>query len=291
MMKIQRVLIFLLASRLLGPLQAFLPATTVEIGLEGNHRMNHFEVPSRLQMSERTLSMPSSSSEVMQLKEELMMISNATDRGFTATAQQVKQARELIFHLSSFNPTKEPAKPYYSENNTYTIDQPSLAGKWTLIFSDAPDITGLSRNGLAELGRIGQDCSPPYIKNVIEWKRPNWATGFPLSGPTDARILQKVVTKASASSEKPTLVYLELKGFQVGTDAGTEGNLVESIQKKGLVAGLLAASPFNLPDFFTAPFGQFEVLYLDEDLRVTRTGQNYITVNVRNNLEDEKPWF
>ena len=38
---------------------------------------------------------------------------------------------------------------------------------------------------------------------------------------------------------------------------------------------------------FTAPFGKFRVLYLDEDMRIIRTGQNFLAVNIRN----KEDWF
>ena len=44
----------------------------------------------------------------------------------------------------------------------------------------------------AKLGRIGQECSPPFIKNIIEWKRPEWAKRLPFSGADDSRVMQKL---------------------------------------------------------------------------------------------------
>merc|ERR1711935_241386 len=100
-------------------------------------------------------------------------------------------------------------------------DEISISGKWTLIYTDAPDITGLdtSRNpfSTATLGRIGQDCNPPFVKNVIEWKRPSWASSLPFSGNENSRILQKVVTSASASPDKPNLVNLKIAGLELET--------------------------------------------------------------------------
>lgn len=188
-------------------------------------------------------------------------------------------------------------------------------GKWQLIYTDAPDIVSLdsSKNpfSTAKLGRIGQECSPPYIKNVIEWLRPDWAKDLPFSGTDQSRILQKVVTAASATPTKPLLVNLKVAGFEL--EAGTtkmtgrgdsDGNgmstttttttssssdLMNRIQREGIPAGLLSFNPVDLKGPVNTPFGQFEILYLDDELRMIRTGQNYLAVNRR--LAPDEEWF
>jgi hypothetical protein len=141
------------------------------------------------------------------LKNEILEISKQTKRGFAASFRDQERARELIFELAKYNPTPEPATPYYPNAPTdFVTSGTTLAGKWTLVYTDAPDITGLespqqqrgflSLPATANLGRIGQECVPPLIQNVIEWQRPEWASDLPLfSGYT--RILQKVLTQAS----------------------------------------------------------------------------------------------
>jgi hypothetical protein len=138
------------------------------------------------------------------LKSELVALAERLNRGFQATQTQRGQVKDLIFQLAALNPTSEPASPYYEGiSSSYKESNNTLSGKWTLVYTDAPDITGLdtSRNpfSTAQLGRIGQECNPPYIKNVIEWKRPEWAKNLPLSGGDESRVLQKVVTTASGS--------------------------------------------------------------------------------------------
>jgi hypothetical protein len=165
---------------------------------------------------------------VSNLKRELMQLSRDTDRGVDATASQVARARTLIDELARYNPTREPARPYYRDAiyESNNINAPSLAGTWTLVWTDAPDITSLKRNSLAQLGRIGQECAPPFIKNVIEWNPPSWTRGLPGSGwssdtseANKPRILQKVVTEATASPQQPNQVQLQVAGLEVVTDA------------------------------------------------------------------------
>ena len=266
--------------------------------------------------------------EFIRLRNELMDLAEVTNKGFTSTPSQKKRAREIIMELAKFNPTAEPASAYYdtsykdSDKDAATATAASLAGKWDLIYTDAPDITSLdtSRNpfATAKLGRIGQHCLPQsgIIKNVIEWKKPDWANQLflPFAGDADARILQKVITKATASPDRPTKVQLELAGIELVAPPlpGTSGNngssssgsnnnnqsntndksgkklaLQEAIETEGLAMGILRNNPLELRGPLTAPFGQFEILYLDENMRITRTGQNYVAVNVRS--KDE--WF
>ena len=74
------------------------------------------------------------------------------------------------------------------------------------------------------------------------------------------------------------------------TTAKGNNDWMSRIQKDGLPAGLLSLNPVDLKGPMNPlPFGQFEILYLDEELRMIRTGQNYLAVNRR--LEPEEEWF
>lgn len=237
-------------------------------------------------------------SEAAGIKEELLTLARRTNRGFQASSADRSKARELILDLAKFNPTPEPASPYYANSQLPGKTDSTLAGKWTLVYTDAPDITSLdtSRNpfSTAELGRIGQECNPPYIKNVIEWKRPSWAGSLPFSGNDDSRILQKVVTSGEASPDRPMIVTLKVAGLELEAAPQTSeltdnADLSSRIQTNGLVAGLLSANPIDLKGPLNPPFGQFEVLYLDPNFRMIKTYQNYLAVNVRINEGEE--WF
>jgi hypothetical protein len=233
------------------------------------------------------------------IKEEFLELAERTNRGFQASNMDRKRARELIYDLARYNPSKEPASPYYSKDimGESSSSSATLAGKWTLVYTDAPDITGLdtSRNPLstAKLGRIGQECKPPYIKNVIEYRRPDWAANLPFSGTEDSRVLQKIVTSGSATPDKPFLVELKAVGLEL--EAGEEKDVSDTsdflrlIQKKGLPAGLLMTNPVDLKGPLTAPFGRFEIMYLDDEFRVIKTYQNYLAVNRR--IKEGEEWF
>jgi PAP_fibrillin len=222
-------------------------------------------------------------SAVDSLKSELFQMGLQTNRGFEATSSDRERVDQLIKELTRLNPTREPARAYYSDlkpqqqsDQVVSANEPSAAGKWTLIYTDAPDITSLQTNPLAVLGRIGQNCDPPFIENVIEWKRPAWVPGI-LGGPD--RILQKVVTKG------------------VATEAATVDLTVSGIRfEPSSNGGESSSSPSWLPPpldisrgLFTLPFGRFQILYLDNELRIVRTGQNYLSVNQRLGVSEE--WF
>jgi hypothetical protein len=233
---------------------------------------------------------PSSSSSRLQslavptesLKSELFALSRQTNRGFQAKSNDRARVQQLINELTILNPTREPARAYYdvkkqpaTESSTSTTTETSAAGKWTLIYTDAPDITGLQRTSPflgAELGRIGQNCDPPFIENVIEWIRPTWLPDV-FGGPD--RILQKVVTKGVATTA--AVVDLSASGIRLEPGASS------------------SSSPWQLPPLdlsnglFTLPFGRFQILYLDDELRIVRTGQNFVAVNRRLNASEE--WF
>jgi len=231
-----------------------------------------------------------SSNEVARLKAELFELADSTKRGFKATQDDRKRASRVIDQLEKMNPTSEPASPYYPDP-TY-IPGPNVCGKWTLIYTDAPDITSLGRTSpTAQLGRIGQECNPPYVKNVIEWKRPEWAAALPFSGTSESRILQKVCTKAKAVPDDPQTLDLQIAGFELVTGPETEdsgsNSLLDSITNQGLPAGLLQQNPVSLEGSLTLPFGKAKILYLDENLRILRTNQNFVAVNMRS----DPVWF
>jgi len=241
--------------------------------------------------------------QVQRLKSELMDLADRTKRGFNASGADKKKAKEIVESLQRLQTIPDPASSYYDPSASssvtpdYETSNTSISGKWTLIYTDAPDITGLdtSRNpfSTAKLGRIGQECSPPYIKNVIEWVRPDWAKDLPFSGSDDSRILQKVVTSGSATPSKPTFVDLKVAGLELmsgETDGDNNNNVVETIQNQGLAAGILSINPVDLKGPLNPPFGRFEILYLDEEFRAIRTSQNFLAVNQRI-VNEKDEWF
>lgn len=232
--------------------------------------------------------------EALKAKAELLNLADITKRGFSASQDQRKRVNELAKILEKYNPTSEPASPFYKDPPTDDFLGPTICGKWTLMYTDAPDITSLDGGpfATAKLGRIGQECSPPFIKNVIEWKRPNWAKTLPFSGTDESKVLQKVACEGQASREDPLIVDLKIAGLDLlgvsGFDKdGLESSGGDNPSATGGPGKFFEENPVELRGLFRAPFGKFKILYLDEDMRVTRTGQNFLTVNVRN----EQDWF
>jgi hypothetical protein len=227
----------------------------------------------------------------IRLREELLELGETTKRGFKASRSERKRAKEIISELSRFNPTNEdlePLSPYYNySESSSNLTTPTLRGKWTLIYTDAPDITSLDTSNTlllpaVKLGRIGQVCAPPFIKNVIEWKRPEWMSSLPFSGTEDSRILQKVVTEGTASPNNPLEMNLKLVGIELMSKKGsTTMSWQDAIQQDGLPAALLQQNPVKLQGPLSAPFGKFTLLYLDDIMRIIKTGQGYYAVNVR----------
>ncbi|EED92207.1 predicted protein [Thalassiosira pseudonana CCMP1335] len=241
----------------------------------------------------------------IELKNDLISLAQATRRGFSASRADREKAWQIVDGLSTFNPTKEPASAYYNENtsssstNINSSPPPSLAGKWTLIYTDAPDINSLDTTGnpfaTAQLGRIGQECNPPSIKNVIEWKRPDWLPlSLPFSGGEGSRVLQKVCCEGSATLDEPAVVELKLVGLELEGDDDTTNNSNNNGDDRNNKllngpAGFLENFPVKLQGPLVAPFGKFEILYLDGTMRITRTHQGFTAVNVREDKESK--WF
>ncbi len=100
-----------------------------------------------------------------------------------------------------------------------------------------------------------------------------------------------MVTKGSASPEAPSKVFLELIGLKVDGPPAKDAskNIVRTIEQNGILAGGLQVFPLPLQGPVSIPFGEFELLYLDEEMRITRTGQNYFAINFKDNSQSE--WF
>jgi len=255
------------------------------------------------------------------LKESILAIAKDSKRGFVATSQQRTEVSDIINKLKELNPSSEPASAFYSENNNMDADVPTLTGKWTLVYTDAPDIISLDSSlspmtsllpSNVKLGRIGQECIPEEstIKNVIEWKRPDWLKGVleQVAGKSSeeidksggSRVLQKVCCEAKASPSQPSKVDLKLSGFELvgsvieSSSDGLSGDKslllpsVNDIVMNG-PAAWFELNPLQLSGPLKAPFGQFELLYLDQNIRIIQTGQGFFAVNLREVLKDE--WF
>ena len=168
-----------------------------------------------------------------------------------------------------------------------------------MIYTDAPDITSLDTSSgpfsTAKLGRIGQECNPPSIKNVIEWQRPDWATNLPFSGSESSRVLQKVCCEGVANSD--TTVDLSIVGLEINGRETSSGERSSSSSSSGLMDSVLngpsaffESNPIELKGILTAPFGKFDILYLDDDMRITKTYQGYYAVNTRISKKEDE-WF
>ena len=215
---------------------------------------------------------------------------------FAASRSDRNKAKEIINSLSKYSPCNQPAAAYFqnSEGSAMMNNRSTLAGKWTLIYTDAPDIISLDGGpfATAKLGRVGQECNPPSIKNVIEWIRPDWASSLPfLSDDESSRVLQKVCCEGSSTQQNPKTVDLKIVGLELIGSRGSEsgdGNSRGGFNAIfGGPAALFESNPVMLQGPLSAPFGKFEILYLDHEMRITKTFQGYIAVNIR----EDNPWF
>lgn len=186
-------------------------------------------------------------------RQALLAAIEQLDRGFVASEADRRSVAELIDQLVALNPTARPTA--------------QLGGNWTLLYTDAPDILGIPTGPFSRLGRIGQEIDPVAgtIANVIEYRPSAFASGL-VSAAEDDALIQRVFTNYEATS--PTTVDLRIRGLSF-TPQRVLGVEVPSFLRSE------AKGPLSLP------FGKFEILYLDQDLRIVRTGQGWCSVNRR----------
>ena len=175
--------------------------------------------------------------------------------GFDASAQQRKDIALMLKKLGQANPNPQPAT--------------DLDGDWELLYSDAPDITGLVNSGpFVRLVRIGQqiDSSAMTIANVIEYAPRTW---LPLEqvGAIEDRLQQRVLLSYSVE-DGGKRCKLKVAGLALGA-------------RKLLGVSLASAPPLTLRGPLELPFGEFECVYNDGNVRVVRTAQGYYSVNRR----------
>ena len=176
-----------------------------------------------------------------------------------------------------------------------------------MIYTDAPDITSLDRTPTSSLGRVGQEVISAggpsdsqkgsyEVRNVIEWLRPKWAGRLPLpdrvkgwviggepsEGSTGGRVIQKVITRGSDREGSGGTVDLKIAGAQVYAEGDSKGLplLLQRVKDK----------PIDLKGPGGAlQFGSFEIMYLDEGMRIIKTSNGNWAVNLKDDAGSE--WF
>lgn len=177
------------------------------------------------------------------------------ERGFTATSESRAAVSERIKLLIELNPITEPAS--------------QLGGSWTLLYTDAPDILFLPTTPFSSLGYIGQeiDDNAGTITNVIQWQPSSMVAGL-ASFVSQDTFTQRVITEYRAKS--PTEVELTVRGLGVAPGKIMGMELPEALK-------IDAIGPIGLP------FGNFQILYQDDEIRITRTDQGWYSVSQRDN--------
>jgi len=214
------------------------------------------------------------------VRSELLARAKACKGGFEASREDRKAMEDLIQRVAVWNPTRQPAAAYYAEPAAAGgPEEASLSGEWTLAYTDAPDIISLDQNPLSEVARIGQVCdsSAGTIANVIEWRPRSWLRGQPAASFLEKDLVeQRVVLRAQADPAQPSRVDLFVEGLDLIPRTVLGNPLVgRQLQLRGPLSGRI-------------PFGSFDVLYLDEALRITRTYQGYYAVNVKRDRDAEE---
>ena len=190
---------------------------------------------------------------VAEAKDALLQAIAGTDRGFKKDKSMAASVRNAIHALSDAAKDLAPVP---------------LDGDWTLLWTDAPDITSLGSSlpFAPTLGRIGQEISAAdgTVVNVIEWRPASLLTTL-RSELSEDSVEQRVVTGFTEAT--PGDVKLVLKG------AG--------LRPRRVLNRDLELGPYDTTGLFSLPFGEFKVLYNDGSLRVVKTGQNFYSVNER----------
>jgi len=194
-------------------------------------------------------------------KKRLLEALKDVDRGFSGSSEQRKKVELLLQQMIHLSPA---------------VSASGLGGDWELVYTNAPDILGLTGGPLAKLSRIGQqiDAIGGTIDNVIEYVPATWvSSAFANAADVTADRLQQRV-----------LLTYETDGTRCNIQI--RGTSLSAQQVLGV--SLASAPPLRLQGPLELPFGSFEVLYNDGDLRIVKTQQGYWGVNRR--LGPDESW-
>lgn len=221
------------------------------------------------------------------LKADLLDAVQSLALGAKAKPLDKENVKSLVDQLVAMGDgVADPAAAFYSEADcaACAAGQYSIAGRWKLVYSDSPDVLALSLNPLAGLERVGQlcDASTKTIANSIEWKPPEILSAIPFDSlpfkmpydPLAERLEQRIVLKAKSSPSTPRRVELSVEGLDL-VPTRVFGQTAAAVELRSPLAAQL-------------PFGSFDVLYLDDSLRIVKTVQGgFIAVNVRDEIATE----
>ena len=210
-----------------------------------------------------------------ELDEETRAPRNLAEGGFYAVSEDVGRAADKVLAavdaITPFSPTPDPTR------FLGTVEGAScpLHGAWSSVFTTAADATFSkdSKRGDARVGNL-VDGVTGRVWNVIDFLPPDGATSPP--------VLEQFRVRLSATAVSPTRVSLI---FRVLKARLTKFFFVPLFGRR-LTLTLPVPGPFltRILSFFTGkpvPTAYFDVLYLDADLRVHRTGQNATFVQRR----------
>lgn len=246
------------------------------------------------------------------LKEELFSALQTLDRGFEASASDQKNVAAIVQRLSALSPEAAPAPKLLSVDS-----------KWRLIYSDAPDIVGPTAAGRGRIGqrveatnsRIGLlsflshaalQCSSPTFPRNHHTSKPSFQTAhsprtvlhqcFKALVTHCTHLLADMVAVNLVEALPPSPLQslpFPPPSLQLEVTLGAEAVSDTEVRLSLLGTSAAPGSPklpfptpsLGLPLLFPLPFGSFSILYYDGDLRVIKTAQGYLGINMREQAE------
>eukprot|EP00929_Paragymnodinium_shiwhaense_P113908 TRINITY_DN82212_c0_g1_i1.p1 TRINITY_DN82212_c0_g1~~TRINITY_DN82212_c0_g1_i1.p1 ORF type:complete len:274 (+),score=30.27 TRINITY_DN82212_c0_g1_i1:70-891(+) len=185
---------------------------------------------------------------------EIQAAAKRTDRGTAMSAQERRDIRRLLTDLARLNPTARPAEAWDNPPGA------TLVGEWNLIWSDAPDVARPSDVKVGQRIEIADD-GRKTVTNVVD-------VPLPVLTNVGAVTNLNVITRANPVSS--SRVDLRI----VGIDAARGSEWPAWLP----FLNLFSLLPKNQDG---SPFGAFDVLYLDDEFRITRTNSGYFSINQR----------
>jgi hypothetical protein len=220
------------------------------------------------------------SNEIEVLKSQLFALSASCDRGFGASPNDRKRAKQLIDKLSELNPNLNATMNLFP-NNISVSDHVPIEGSWKLVYTSALDVVSLAASPLTliqgiyqVISRDGRSANIIDLAPRIQALFPQFIVG---SGST---LRLKVGTWSSART--PTRVGLSFRTIQA-QPLSLLGTAVDFLPKfssflpQAAITGVDREGP-----------GYFDVLFLDHNcLIIAQNAPGGVFVSIRSEEETQ----
>ena len=216
-------------------------------------------------------------------KTSLVRILEDLNYGVKATPADHQRIEELVQSLISSRTPRvlAPVDAFFRSSFGYGRESPAAEGNWTLLYTNGPDVTGIGKIPGVKLTYVGQkvDSGARLITNYVN-----------VSGVL-ADTSQEVYVNINKRNSTALDLDFDSTRIKVRKVFGSSKFLGRSVDEWKPIEFKIDKEQFRKSlerSNRSPPF--FNILYLDNDLRIQRTGEGYLFVISKQISRVENMW-